>query len=463
MGNELKTSTGQFADHNAIMQRCLHDPVFFVREILGGDPWDKQEEVLRAVATYKRTSVRSGHGLGKSKAAAWVTLWFLCTHPDSVVITTAPTFNQVQNILWREIKTAYVGAKFPLGNRLAKVLNTEISFGEKWFAMGLSTDKPERFQGFHAESGYILLVCDEASGIAQPIFDAAEGFLTSQGSRMLMIGNPTKLDGEFCASFKSTQYHKIHMSAFDSPNVKAGKVIRPYLITPEWIDDKRIKWGEDNPLWYSRVLGEFPQQSDDTLISLSDIESAQQRYDSTPPGFPNILSCDPARYGSDATVMFHRQGNLCKLYSQIRKHDTMEVAGAVIRAMRETGAVKVQIDPIGIGSGVYDRLKEQNIKAVPMNVAEHADDKEMFLNKRAEWYWLLRTAFKERVIAIPPDDELAAQLAGIKYEFTSKGQIQIESKDDMKKRSGGVSPDKADALMLVWANKERKQFFIGRA
>ena len=444
------------------MARSLADPVWFVRNILDGDPWSKQEEILQSVADYRRTAVRSCHGVGKTKCASWVMLWFLFTHPDSVVITTAPTFQQVESLLWREIRSAYAGSRIPLGGPATKVLNTEISVGEKWFAIGLSTDKPERFQGFHAESGNILLICDEASGINQQIFDAAEGFLTSQGSRLLLIGNPTQLSGEFYNAFRTTLYHKIHMSAFDSPNIKDGYISRPYLITPEWVDEKRQKWGEENPLWYARVLGEFPEQGDDTLISLADIEAAQARYADQQPGLPSILGVDVARFGTDSTVIMHRQGQKVSLFKQIRKHDTMAVTGAVIDAMRTTRADKCQIDVCGLGAGVYDRLKEQKIACVAMNAGERSENPDMFLNRRAEWYWNLRDAFKNGTIAIPPMDELAAQLAGIKYKFTSKGQVQIESKEDMKSR-GVSSPDLADAVCLAWSAREVKKYHIGRA
>jgi hypothetical protein len=216
--------------------------------------------VLNAVRDHRRVAVRACHGVGKTKVAAWVAIWFLYCHRNSKVITTAPTWHQVENLLWREIHAAHATSRIPLGG---KVLQTQIELGKQWFALGLSTDKPERFQGFHAEN--ILLIVDEASGVDQRIFEAAEGFLTSPGAKLLLIGNPTQLSGEFYNAFRSPLYHKIHISAFDSPNLKAGKIVRPYLVTPEWVEEKRIKWGEDSPMWYSRVLGEFPEQGDDTL------------------------------------------------------------------------------------------------------------------------------------------------------------------------------------------------------
>lgn len=428
-----------------ILDRARQDPVFFVRQVLGGDPWEKQEEILKAVRDHKRVAVRACHGVGKTKVAAWVALWFLYTHPNSKVITTAPTWHQVENLLWREIHAAHAASRIPLGG---KVLQTQIELGKQWFALGLSTDKPERFQGFHAED--ILLIVDEASGVDQQIFDAAEGFLTSTGAKLLLIGNPTQLSGEFYNAFRSPLYHKIHISAFDSPNLKAGKVVRPYLVTQEWVEEKRLKWGEDSPLWYSRVLGEFPEQGDDTLIPLAWIEAAQQRWFAEQDGGPIELGVDVARYGSDSTVIVVRKGNKASIVAQIYGQDTMEVTGRVIDALRQTGASIAKVDEIGIGTGVVDRMKEQRYPVQGMNTSEAAYDKERFANKRAEWYWGLRERFQSGDIAIPPDDELASQLASLKYKFDSRGRIQIESKEDMRKR-GLPSPDKADALMLAFA------------
>jgi len=429
------------------IRRSRRDPVWFVRHVLTVDPWAKQEAVLRAVRDYRRTAVRSCHGIGKTRVAAWVALWFLLTHPDSLVVTTAPTWHQVEHLLWREIRAAHVLSAYPLGS---KPLKTEYTLSEQWYALGLSTNEPERFQGFHAASGDILLICDEASGIEQTIFDAAEGFLTSDGARLLLIGNPTQLSGEFYTAFRSPLYHKIHISAFDSPNLRAGAVVRPYLITPAWVEEKRIKWGEDSPLWSARVLGEFPTQGDDTLISLAWVEAAQARYAETLPGAPVELGVDVARFGSDKSVLILRRGPRVTIYQVIAKSDLMALCGAVIHALGETGATMVKVDVIGVGAGVYDRCREQGKPVAPINVAEAPRDTERFANLRAELYWNLRELLRDGQMALPPDDDLAGQLASIKYKFDSRGRILIESKEDMRKR-GLSSPDHADALALAFA------------
>src|SRR5262249_35015622 len=154
------------------------------------------------------------------------------------------------------------------------------------------------FQGHHAE--HLLLVVDEAPGVDEAIFEAAAGFLTSPGAKLLLIGNPTKLGGEFYDAFHRNRglYHTIHISAFDTPAFTAEQV--PYsprrrLVTPEWVEEHRRKWGEDSPLWQVRVLGDFPNTSDDSVLSLLAVEAARDR--ACPEGAPAVIACDVARFG----------------------------------------------------------------------------------------------------------------------------------------------------------------------
>jgi len=428
-----------------------NDPEVFIRDILHGDPWEKQVEIARSVQKYHRTAVRSCHGVGKTKVAAWIALWFLYSFANSKVVTTAPTWHQVKNLLWREIRGEHRKFEYFLGGEC----NTDsLDLGSEWFAIGLSTNQPERFQGFHAKN--ILLIIDEASGVNQEIFDAAEGCMTSANARMLLLGNPTRVNGEFYQAFRSSLYNKIHISAFDSPNLKANKIVRPYLVTPEWVEDKKKKWGEDSPLYQVKVLGDFPKAADDTLISLEWIENAVQRYDEVEFGTPIEIGVDVARFGSDNSVITVRKGIKSYIHSAIHGQDTMQLTGKIIQAYKETDAEYIKVDVIGVGSGVVDRLSEQQFPVVAMNGAESPIEPDKFLNKRAEWYWNLRERYKDGNIAIQHDDELEGQLASIKYKFNSQGKIQIESKEDMKKRNL-ESPDKADSQNYAFAYEKNPQ------
>jgi hypothetical protein len=228
-------------------------------------------------------------------------------------------------------------------------------------------------------------------------------------------------------------------------------VVRPYLITPEWIAEKRIKWGEDSPMWYSRVLGDFPEQGEDTLIPLALIEQAHFRYLSTPidTSAPIRLGVDVARFGSDSSIITASQGLHATKRKTSKKLDLMTLCGEVIDTYTTDHATQINVDVCGLGAGVVDRLIELGYPVTGVNVGSAATESSHYLNLRAEAFWNLRDEFRDGAIAIDPaDEDLAAELSSIKYGFDSKGRTKIESKEDMKKRSGGVSPDNADALML---------------
>ncbi len=459
---------------DVLLPEYQRDPVRFVREMLGKDPWSKQEEILYSIRDNKRTSVRSCHGAGKTSVAAMAALWHLFCFPASIVVTTAPSWHQVEHLLWREIRSAHEAADHPRIGRIRGVKTelpplggmrfvTRLEIATNWYALGLSTDKPERFAGLHAE--HLMLIVDEASGVDQAIFSAAEGFLTSPGARVLLIGNPTQLSGEFYNSFKGPQaslYNRIHISAFDSPNV-TGESSRPYLVSQEWIDEHRTMWGEDSPLWYSRVLGEFPEQAEDALVALSWVEAAMRREAEPPDDAPCILGVDVARFGGDSSIIAVRRGDAVTKLLETRKADTMGVAGWVIHHAQEENATEIRIDADGIGAGVFDRLKEQGFNVVEMRGGMSARDTEQFANARAEWYWGLRERLdtgQGATMALPKDDVLMGELTALKVQYTSRGQVKIESKDDMRRR-GLKSPDKADALMYAFAPVHTARTWVG--
>jgi phage terminase large subunit len=446
-----------------ILDRSQKDPVFFCQQVLGCEPWLKQDQILESIRDNPRTSVRSCHGIGKSFIGGRAALWFLYSYPNSVVVTTAPTGRQVKKILWQEIRRAHAGAKYSLGG---KCLTTEIQIAPGWFAFGFSTDDGDQFQGPHAE--HILIIVDEAAGVNETIFSALEGLMTSDGARLLYIGNPTSSSGTFYDSHNSKRqlYHCISVSAFETPNFTqygitiddirhnswAGKITgplpNPALVTPKWVYDRWLDWGEESFLWSARVLGEFPKVGEDTLIHLTWIEAAVERE--LPEGQPIELGNDVARYGSDKTIIFLRRGSVAKIYSETGQEDTMQTVGRAINALNVTNAEWIKVDGDGLGAGVVDRLAEQGRPVIEMHSGVAAIESDRFINTRAEWYWNLRELFRTGQISIPNDPELIGQLSALKYKYRSDGRIQIESKEDMKKR-GLKSPDKADALCYTFA------------
>jgi hypothetical protein len=232
----------------------------------------------------------------------------------------------------------------------------------------------------------------------------------------------------------------------------------PLLVSPEWVEERKVRWGVTSPIYQSKVLGEFPDISDDTLILPKWIEAAQKR--TLERTRRPIIAADIARFGEDETVIMRREGGWIRVYRAHHKADTMVTAGHIAKAMRdiddEAGKndwVRAIIDVPGVGGGVVDRLAELELPVVPYNGGEAPIDKERFVNARAEDYWTLRERFEQGEIDIDPDDDkLAAQLGSIKWGIDSRGRIKIESKDDMRKR-GLPSPDRADAMAIAFAGR----------
>ncbi|MEU4825092.1 hypothetical protein AB0H37_24740 [Actinomadura sp. NPDC023710] len=290
-------------------------------------------------------------------------------------------------------------------------------------------------------------------GIPEQLWTAVEAITTTNTCRILAIGNPDDPNTEFGNVCKpGSGWNVIRISGFDTPNFIGEEVpdaVRDLMLSPEWVEDKRRRWGENSPRYVAKCLGEFPEIGDDTLISPRWIEAAQARQ--LEPGPHSVLSVDVARFGSDSTILVLARGALIRVIAEHSKLRTTETTGHVIAAKREHQADEIRVDGVGVGSGVVDELLEAGYDVVDMQSGAAALDSEHYANARAEWWWGLRQRFEDGDIDIDPDDdELAAQLGTIKYKYTARGQVLIESKDEMKKR-GLPSPDRADAVMLAKA------------
>lgn len=434
-------------DYRAMAEKGRTDPVWWVKEVIGNELWSKQKEIIESVRDNARTTVRSCNGAGKSFVSANVVSWFVTNHPESIVITTAPTSRQVEEILWQEIARVHGKAKFPLGGRLMK---TKWDFGAKWFAMGLSTDEPDRFQGFHAP--HILGVVDEACGVEPPIYEAMEAILTSMGARLLLIGNPTDPDTEFFKTFKSPLYNKIHISAFDTPNFTGefgGRDV-PGLTTPKWVEERRQEWGEESPAYQARVLGEFPDVSSSAMIPLSWVIKAINR-DIPVKDKPCILGVDVARYGDDESVIVVRRGNEVTRIKRFNKLDTVDVSNEVAMQAEEEGNCElICVDAVGIGAGVADMLRRKGLPAIDIQSGEKAYQSTRFNNKRTEMWYRMRELLRTGEVRLPDDDMMCGELSSPKYSFDSAGRYVLETKDEMKKR-GLKSPNIADAVVYSYA------------
>jgi phage terminase large subunit len=427
-----------------IQKRGQVDPVWFILTLLAIKVLTPQQRAIcLSLRDNRRTAAPAGHAVGKTFLAACIVLWFLFCFPGSKILTTAPTWFQVEHLLWREVRQILSRSAFAA---FCSASLTGLNLDTDWFAIGLSTNDSTRFQGIHAP--YVMIVFDEATGIEATIWDAAEGVAVGNNDRFLAIGNPTDPTSEFKRVCDSPLWNVIHLSAEEHPNVLTGREIIPGAVTKEWIDERLTEYGgADTALYRARVLGKFPEQGDDMLISLADVERAQKRWQLPNGGDPQALGVDVARFGSDETVEIEIfENGIIGAPKSVRGHNLMETAGS-IKANR---AEKKAVDDSGLGGGVTDRLKEQNVDILPYIAGEKAFDSERFLNRRAETWWMIREGLRNNEISLPPDNKLAADLTNIKYSYTSKGQIKIEAKDEVKKRLGR-SPDRGDALAIALA------------
>lgn len=446
-------------------------PDWWIETVLGGNLWRMQKAIAQSTFYYPRTTVRSCEAIGKSYVAARIVLAFLYNFPPATVITTAPTNRQVEDVLWREIRGAFAGTRMALeGNITRKAL--EIS--EDWFAVGFATDEPERMLGYHNVN--VLVIGDDAAGLSNDIFGAIENPLATGNTHELLLSNPTQSVGAYRDTFTSDLYKKFHISAFDSPNLSAfgitqediesGEWVKkwsgrelpyPQLMSPQKVVERFKNWGKGSYLYQVFILGEFPDAGVNNLCRLSDIEFAmaleidRKEYEKS----MRVAALDVARYGDDECCLAIRQGN--KILDTITwgHQDSNYTIGRTARLIREYRPVRTYVDVVGLGAGVYDILRKEigrEYQILEFDSGKPALDTERFLNRRAEGWWEFNKKLTDAQLDLPDNDKLKAQLSDIRYTYTPRGLLQIESKEDAKNR-GSKSPDVGDAVMMTFCKK----------
>ncbi|MGH3382677.1 MAG: hypothetical protein ACRDP6_48910 [Actinoallomurus sp.] len=441
--------------------RLAADPVAWVGDRLGQTVWSKQREILAAVRDHRRTAVRSGHGVGKSHVASLAVCWWLDIHPpgSAFVVTTAPTGAQVKAILWRYIRRAHKAAGLP-----GRVNVTEWHIDDEIVAYGRKpADHDESaFQGIHAR--YVLVVIDEACGIPGQLWIAADALTTNRDCRILAIGNPDNPASEFRkVSTPGSGWHQISISAFDSPNLTGEQVpedVALALVGREWVEEKRTEWGEDNPLYRSKVLGEFSMDAPNQVVRQADVASCRIALD-TPYAPEELLPVElgvDVGGGGDETVIRERRGPVAGREWKAHTDRPEVIAPMVLNAIRESGATRVKIDSIGVGFGLCGELRNMasqglhSAQIVAVNVGSASSDPNRFFNLRSEIWWMARELAERRgwdLSSMDNADATVAQLLEPQWNPDASGRIKVEPKDDVIERLGR-SPDNADALLLAF-------------
>lgn len=453
-------------DSEAILYYADH-PVEFVEDIIGATPDEEQAKILRSVAKNPMTTVRSGHGVGKSTVEAWVVIWFMVTRPFPKIPCTAPTQHQLFDILWAEV-SKWLRNNKALANELIWTKEKVYMRGypEEWFAVARTASKPDALQGFHAED--VLYIIDEASGVDDDIFEPVLGALSTPGARLLMCGNPTQLSGFFYDS------HNKNRASYATFHIDGRKSSR---VSQDFVQTIISMYGEDSDVFRVRVAGDFPLQEDDIFIPLSLVENSIMT-EFSPRKSPNLvhIGCDVARFGDDKTVIGYKVDEKVTFYKKRQGQDTMKTADDIIMLGEQlvqrykltpenNDFIPAKVDDGGVGGGVVDRLRQIKrnnperfwwLEVYPVKFGERLPHKYfhdtttymMSIVKKLLQPYDEEGNKKPVELILPDDDDLVAQLSGRKYTLTETSKIKIESKKEVKKR-GQPSPDEADCVLLL--------------
>lgn len=373
---------------------------------------------------------------------AWLVQHFMSTRPYPEVIVTANTAIQLETKTWRELakwNNLLINKHWFSWSATRYKSNMDPS---TWFAVAQpwSKERPDAFQGSHEQ--HILFLFDEASAIADVIWDTTEGAMTTPGAAWVVFGNPTLNTGRFRECWSRFR-HRWITGKVDS---RESRFTDKKQIN-QWIED----YGEDSDFVRVRVKGEFPRASSNQLIDSDRVYAAAGRklqphlYNY----MPTVIGVDVARYGNNESVIIARQGHHVHEIQGYREKSTMDLVGYVTQAIERYDPQAIFVDVIGIGAGVVDRLRQLGYSQVIEVVSgAKAINEDMYYNLRAEMWCKMRDWLEYG--SIPDHEGLKSDLTGIEYGFDSKNRIQLEKKEDMEKR-GLASPDYADSLAFTFA------------
>ena len=444
-----------------IYAQCTIDRVFFVENLftIGYEPdgtairpdldlW--QRALLEDLDTGDtRISVRSGHGVGKTCECAWLAIHFLFFRRGVKIVVTSPSGSQMRDGLIPEVKLwvsrlpVFMQEQLDIkSDRISHKRDPDNNFISFRTAR---LETPEALAGIHAEN--VMIIVDEASGVPEPIYEAAAGTLSTAGAIAVLIGNPTRAKGLFYRTHTSLSdlWNSRRVSCLDSPRVDAA-----------FVEDIRRTYGVDSNQYRVRVLGQFPTSDADSVITRELAEPALTRDVDLVPDSQRIWGVDPGR-GGDPTGFCDRIGNVVEGLEEWHDADLMKIVGRIKSRWDDCSPSdrpsRIYVDSIGLGAGVADRLRELELPCVDVNVSESPAMKNRFPRLRAELWFDARGWFDARNSRIMPlkyAEELVEELVTPEMILLSNGKTDVESKPDLKRR-GVPSPNLADAFCLTMA------------
>lgn len=422
---------------------------------------------------------RSGIPTHNSMIASVLACWWVSTKPpgQAIVVSTAPTYAQVNKILWEEIRKHHANASrgtYPMPGRVTQADEWKLGDGQI-VGFGRKPAKGDRhsFHGIHRR--YVLALLDEACGVPEEIWTGVEAITTNIGCRILAIGNPDDRNTDFGKNFTEQKtahlWHRISIPASSTPNFTGEPVPRllnEVLVSRDWVQERLDDWGEKDPRYISKVLAEFPEQSMSSLFSPSLVADA---VDEAPkPSLYSVLrlGVDVARFGTDKTVVASYSGVTAQIEESWSGTDTVSSAHKVLQIAerlkeeRKAPWVEIRVDAVGLGAGVVDTLNARatllpdpwftvyemhGSAAPPVNVGGSVYG---FYNARAYWFEQVRQKMRNGSVKFIDPDELITDDLKMVFYSIKNGRLLIASKEDMRKEYG-KSPDYADAIAYAVA------------
>lgn len=476
-----------------VILRWRREPWNFVRqafdEPVTPDGW--QDETLEAVADPTKThyALRANKGPGKTAVLSWIILWFLFCFPDSNIVATAITGENLRDNLWKELalwlsKSKLLSATFNWQKERvhAKDPRHEAQWwcsARKWSKDADPQQQANTLAGLHAK--YVMAIVDEAGGVPEGVVQAAEGILANQEvdggiGKVIISGNPTHVEGPLYRAFElePDMWWRLHLTADPLFLAKKGKRPLKYTkgkdasitrftnrVSQKYVENLIRRYGRNSPVVLVNAFGEFPMGVSDAIVTIQQFRDAMTAYH--PPrkdDFPRILGVDVARLGSNETVVAHRIGNTMEKFESWIGRRTTVTADRVADIFRRGKYEQIRIDDVGSGGGVTDILMREGLPVMPIDVGSTErmleDEKTKHLNLRSILYHDLQDLFAESGIAVNPaieaDTTLIEEGTTLQIQWTERNKRKIEAKANYKKRTGR-SPDYLDAMMLAFADR----------
>lgn len=492
--------------------RYQDDPVAFCADVLGEFFTDDVKAIMESVRDYPVTIAVSANAVGKTFGGARIAVWFYKAFPDCQVYTAAaPPLENLKNLLWGQIGSIVV--RHPELFAGDTVTSMDIRRSPSDFLTGVTIpssgtaqERESKFSGKHQK--HLLFVIDEGDAVPDEVYRGIESCMSGGiKSRLLIFLNPRHASGPVYRMQRDQKANVVHLSAFRHPNVIQGYDVFPGAVTRDTTVRRINEWsrpyveGEKveaeslfelpdflvgataqrhagglypalpagqrvitNAAFAYMVLGQYPAQGMDQLISREWIARARSRYDAyvlehgdnPPVGASGVMGMDCAELGGDSNVIIVRYGGYVTPVTTWGGVDTVESANIAIGQYHKYGNISyANIDGTGVGAGVAPYMQKAGCAAVSVKVAERATMRTElgeFRILRDQLFWSCREWLRTDPGAmLPPDEMLIEELQTLTYEVV-RGKIEVMKNAVLReilKRSG----DRVSALCMTFAGQ----------